>query len=137
MTPLEIIKKLDFLVHKYKPSYVLYFRGYMIEFSKSQKNEGMFIFYSKQVVSNGMYVQETNPQECKNKKAKSTWYLIQELLELSKNKDWNIEYINVVQNLLLEMFFNNSTKVKDDGTYSGNQYNMAKERYIKIKEALK
>lgn len=132
MTTLEITEALLFETHKGNANCkYLDFRGFRISYIDR------FYLQRKEATSRGAYVQEINILDCTNKKTKATWYLIRELLELSKNKDWDIEYIDVVQKLLVEMFFNNSTKVRDDGRYSGNQYDMAKESYTKIKEDYK
>ena len=127
--------KLGFKEHKSSDnSLILDFRGYEIMYIKDVSK---FIFLGKEAVSHGRYVWDENPEDCTNKKAKSTWYLIDEIIKLNKTEDWEQDYINVVQSLLLQMFLSGTHKIADDGRSSGNQYRMAESRYKAIKEVSK
>ena len=105
------------------------FRGYRI-----MCLENKFYFLGKESVSKGAYTWNTNPEDCKNRKAKQTWKLIQEVLKLNENQNHEKDYISVVTTLLIQMFFENTAKIGDRQFASGNQYYMAENAYKRIKE---
>lgn len=105
------------------------FRGYRI-----MCLDDKFYFQGKESTSRGAYVWNKNPEDCKNKKAKQTWKLIQEIIILNEKTELGKDYYDVVSTLLIQMFLENKTKIGDIPNASGNQYYMAENAYKRVKE---
>ena len=134
MIEIKLLEMLGFIDNGYNQFMFLNFRGYKISYFL--RNNKLYLL-KKEAVPRGEYVNEIDIQDCENKKTRLMWLLLQELIKLNGYTDFGKDYTYEVKSLLVQMFLSNTYKIDVSRHTSGNQFEMAKSRYLKIKSEVK
>ena len=134
MIEANLLKMLGFKTNEFNQFMFLNFRGYKISYFFYNKK---LYLLKKESTSKGEYISEINLQNCKNKKTRLVWLLLQELIRLNDYTDFGKYYTYEIQSLLVQMILSNTYKIDVSRHTSGNQFEMAKSRYLKIKSEVK
>lgn len=129
----QIYKMLCFETKYGLPS--LNFNGFRISYNETNDT---FMLMTKEATSYGAYVGECEIEDVTNKRTKTAWLTITEAQKIFNEHEYmGFDYALHIISLLIQMYFCKTYRIKTDNISTGNQYNIAKKSWLRIKEELK